>query len=614
MKRKSLYMAMAAAAICAGALTSCSDDYLDVQPVTDLSEESLNEASVARTAMKGLYEGMNNQYSSIGFNQDCGEAYVGTVCNDCFGNDYISGIWTLPGLQGWARMGQSNSYYAVIPWSYYYGILAQANRVINAIDVTSETAAEADAELVKYKAEALTMRAHCFNKLLTYYGQRWEDSNNGEAYCFPMRLNTIDHDCPLATMNQVFTQIYADLDEAIKLYDISKVARINKWEANKNVACGIYARTAMLKHDWAKAADMAKEARNGYTILQGSDLYGGFIADNGDNIWHMDPAFETTYYWSWGSHYNCNGGYVQNWGFGAGAMNIDLYNTMDEKDVRRAYYFMPDKLAELDRFQNPGKLDKKAFWNPAIVDAENFLNLCTTNVYDNSGRDKDGYGMLNCVANWCYNYLENYFTGSRSAIAPDDGFYNYILVKSTQKKPLKDVRLGKSTNYGECLPMPFGAQCKFWGEFPYGNMRYPWMRASEMILTEAEALYMMGEEGQAKTVFTEFQKLRVAGYTCTSSGDAFLTEIRNSRRAELWGEGHNFTDLKRWNMKHERREWKANDVNSGNVAPGEKITADQADPSWNNGWRFEIPRSEFEYNSAIDRKLLKTFGGQGSDD
>lgn len=595
-----------AAAICGGTLSSCSDDYLDVQPTTDLTEQALAEASVARTAMKGLYEGMNNQYSGIGFNQDCGEAYVGTVCNDCFGNDYISGIWTLPGLQGWRNMGQENSYYAVIPWSYYYGLIAQANRLIVSIPATSETAVDDDKEVLLYKAEALTMRAHSYCRLLTYYGQRWSDSDNGEAYCFPLRTNTTDVDVPLAKMNDVFNQIYADLEEAVKLYDFSGLDRANKWEVNKSVALGIWARTATLKNDWATAAEKAKAARTGYTISQGDDLFKGALADNSDVMWHMDPAFETTYYWSWGSHYACNGGYVQNWGFGAGAMNIDLYNTMDVNDVRRQFYFMPDKLSTLSKIQNPAGLKEADFWNAKIVDGENFLNLCSGNVYDRSGRDKDGYGMVNCVANFCYNYLENTFKGSRSAILPDDGFYDYILTKSASKKPTKDVRVSPSL-FAECMNTPFGAQFKFWGEFPYGNNRYPWMRASEMILTEAEALYMMGQEAQAKSVFTEFQKLRVPGYTCNTSGEALLAEIRNSRRAELWGEGHNFTDLKRWNMRHERREWVAGDPKSGNVAPGEKITEAQAAPSWNNGWRFMIPRSEFEYNHAIDRKLLKSF-------
>lgn len=606
MKRKSLYIAMAAA-ICAGTLASCSDDYLDVKPGSDLTEDQLNDASVAKTAMAGIYEGMNNQYTGIGFNQDCGEAYVGTVCNDCFGNDYISGIWTLPGLQGWRNMGQENSYYAVIPWSYYYGLIAQANRLITSVGPTSETATDDDADVVFYKAQALTMRAHSYCKLLTYYGQRWSDSDNGEAYCFPLRVNAVDVEVPLAKMNEVFDLIYADLEEAVKLYDFAGFDRDEKWEVNKSVANGIWARTATLKNDWATAAAKAKEAREGYTIAQGDDLFNGYLSDSNDVMWSMNPAFETTYYWSWGSHYACNGGYVQNWGFGAGAMNIDLYNTMDANDVRRTYYFMPDKLATLDKFTNPAGLTTAAFWDAKIVDAQNFLNLCSGNVYDRSGLDKDGYGMLNCVANWCYNYLENNFKGNRSSIQPDDNFYNYIIIKSGVVKPTKDVRLGKTQKYGECMNTPFGAQCKFWGEFPYGNMRYPWMRASEMILTEAEALYMMGKEAEAKSLFTEFQKLRVSGYTCKTSGDAFLAEIRNSRRAELWGEGHNFTDLKRWGMDHVRREWVAGDVNSGNVAPGEAISAAQAAPSWNNGWRFMIPRTEFEYNHAIDRSLLKSF-------
>lgn len=69
----------------------------------------------------------------------------------------------------------------------------------------------------------------------------------------------------------------------------------------------------------------------------------------------------------------------------------------------------------------------------------------------------------------------------------------------------------------------------------YGDSYFPWMRATEMLLTEAEAAYMAGDEPTAKSVIEELNSIRIPGYEAPS-GDALLEDIRLSRRIELWGE------------------------------------------------------------------------------
>ena len=70
-----------------------------------------------------------------------------------------------------------------------------------------------------------------------------------------------------------------------------------------------------------------------------------------------------------------------------------------------------------------------------------------------------------------------------------------------------------------------------------------------MFLIEAEALARNNNETGSKTAFTTFMKTRVPTYTTsTQTGDAYITEIMNSRRVELWGEGFRYLDLKRLNL------------------------------------------------------------------
>lgn len=606
MNIKALYIGCAAVAL-GGMFSSCSDSYLDVKPETDINESMLGDPSVAYTALEGVYESMNHPWEGIDFNQNVGEPYINYLMNDCTGNDLVSGLWNNPGNPGlavWPRMGADNDWVAAFPWAYYYGIIGEANRIISAITATSSEGEVADLSLYFYKAGALTVRAHGYTRLLTYYGNRWEDSDNGNAYCIPLRLGGLEEKCPLSTMNQVLDQIYADLDEAIKLFDKSEMSRSEKYQCDKAVAYGIWARAALLKHDWRTAADKAELALKDFKVMTEKDLFAGFFSDNDDLIWGAMNKPEVVGYWSWGTHYACNGHYIQSWNFGGGSINIDLYNQLDKNDLRRKFFLTPDKIEGLSKRQNPGGIKPADFWNKDMVSMTNFCNLTGTSIYVKNNKG-DGYGMVDAVANWLVDYRDNVFTGDKASIEPTDGFYNYFVQSSGQKNSKKSVKMminGKQA-YATPVNVPFGAQCKFWGEPPFATGMYPFMRASEMALTRAEALCELGD-ANAATVFEDFQKLRVPGYKCTSTGTALLEEIRISRRAELWGEGHNFTDLKRWNLRHEHREWVAGDPNSGNWPPGENLSEEMMSQKYSNGWRFAIPTRESRYNDAIDISLL----------
>ena len=609
MNIKSFYIGCVSLVV-AGLFSACSSSYLDVEPITDINDTQLADPSVLRTAPDGIYESMNTQYSGIDFNQNCGEAYISYLMNDCAGIDLISGMWNNPansGMTVWDRIAQDTEFPSSFTWSYYYGLVGQANRIIAASSTKNEDGSEIelDPQVAFCRASALTMRAHAYQKLMVYFSQRWEDSNEGEAYCIVLRTEPTDGNLPLVKMNAVYDQIYADCEEAVSLFEKAGVQRNAKYEVDANVANGIWARAALMKHDWRTAADKAEAAMKGYSIMTEKDLFAGFISDNKDLIWCMNPSEKGVYYWSWGSHYSCNGGYVNNWNFGAGAINIDLYNLLDKNDLRRKFFWMPDKLEALSKRENPGKLKAKDFWNDEMVNPAQFLNMTWTNVYKKTG--KGNYGMVDAVVNWLADYLDNVFTGDRSAIAPTDAFYNYMYVTNVSKSSTKSVRLSKDASgndrYGTPVNVPFGAQCKLWSVPPYGSGMYPWMRASEMALTRAEALCELGDASAAQ-VFEEFQKQRVPGYKCRTTGAALLEEIRVSRRVELWGEGHNFTDIKRWNMPHIHREWVKGDVNSGNWAPGEGLTEYTMSPKYSNGWRFAFPAREYRYNPEVDRSLL----------
>lgn len=594
-------------------LAGCSSSYLDVDPITNIPvDKALSSPDGCELAVQGIYESMNKQYAGLDWNGNTGEAYVSNVCNDALGPDLVSGLWgNYNSFGNWQLMSNDRAFASCIGWTYYYTIISQANRIINAIHVDDENAGDgseteeavSDEDTRAFKAclaQALTMRAHGYQKVMALYGQRYEDSQNGEALGIVLRLDNEHENVPLAKYKDVFALIYSDLDRALRLFEESGFTRANKVAVDASVAHGIYARAALMNHDWQLAQQHASAARKDYTVMDEDTYLSGFTYDCDDYIWHMDDKFNTTYYWSWGSHNCCNGGYVPNWGFGAGAINIDLYNQTDVNDIRRKCYVTPDKLRSLPRPANPGNAKPADFYSLQAASATGtFINLTTGSDYSKGKNVKNA--LYTALTNYLFLYAENTFKGNLADYASDDNFYNYQ-TRASSASNAKYV-LVRAGIYAMTENLPFGAQLKFWGQVPYGNLAFPWMRASEMVLAEAEAYYEMGDETNAKKCLTELMSKRVSGYACKTSGEALRDEIRINRRMELFMEGQNFTDCKRWNMTVERRSWVNRDETSGN-ATGFQVMPPQ-DPSAQRGWRWMIPYTETQYNTAIDKKLLQ---------
>ena len=114
------------------------------------------------------------------------------------------------------------------------------------------------------------------------------------------------------------------------------------------------------------------------------------------------------------------------------------------------------------------------------------------------------------------------------------------------------------------------------------------MRAAEMYLIEAEALYKQGKEAESKTVLTTLVKARDTSFTnFTTSGDAYYQQILLNRRIELWGEGFRFFDLKRLNQKLDRTGANHNATVINNVYTIEANS---------NKWEWLIPQDEINAN------------------
>lgn len=125
-----------------------------------------------------------------------------------------------------------------------------------------------------------------------------------------------------------------------------------------------------------------------------------------------------------------------------------------------------------------------------------------------------------------------------------------------------------------------------------GNLNL--FRSSEMYLIEAEAQHFQNNPTGAQATLKELTATsgRDPNFTTTATGTELLNQIKKYRAIELWGEGFDWFDHKRWADPIVRKEHK----DGGNFMT---VLAVTIKPEENNKWTWRIPAKETDYNDAI---------------
>lgn len=120
-------------------------------------------------------------------------------------------------------------------------------------------------------------------------------------------------------------------------------------------------------------------------------------------------------------------------------------------------------------------------------------------------------------------------------------------------------------------------------------------RSAEMYLIEAEADCHLNKEQEARDLLVALNKTsgRDPEYTCDKTGTDLQNEVRLYNRIELWGEGHDWFNLKRWGLPLVRH----SAANGGTFPSMFAITLQ---PEEQEGWTWIIPNEETDYNPWVD--------------
>lgn len=569
---KSFSVAIVSAALMGG-MTSCGEDYLEKAPITSTSAADIaNSIEGARAAKTGLCQGMYRQFTGSNLLGTNGEPWMqtfyGEMLGDSFLNNYFCGHGTSDTYATWKTLRQETYWGAQQMWVYCYNLINWANMIIENIDNLDSYDGERDF----IKAVALSMRAHAYTHLVQCYAPNWENADNGNVKCMIIRTSSSTESLPFGTMNEALDLIYSDLQTAIELFDNCGWSRSYIWEPDGKVARGLLARAALIKHDYTLAQKMAREAREGYSIMTADEYLAGFVVANHEYMWatmYEAPA-QSIYYYAQGSYNACNGRYQESWGYTVNSIDYTLYRKFPITDIRKKLYITPEFLELNKEMAEQYQVADYDFWS-------------ADNIYTN--------GMRIQINN--------------TKKAPD---MNAFIIAYGKKEfdrltPVNNFLSGTTPPYQSSgTEILFGTQFKFWGNQIYGMNQWPFMRASEMAYTEAECAYRNGDEATARQILTEINKdVRDPEFTCTASGEELLRTIKDYRTFELWGEGYNWFDLKRWHDPINRVAWEAGNPESGNRGVG---FAQKFSPDDFYGWVICVPKTEFDYNKLANRSDL----------
>lgn len=282
MKKITVFLVAASLAL---TTISCKKDFLDTGPTGSTDEGALFTTTTnASNVINGVYRYLYSRYSQQ--NQP-GQGGV-MLQLDFMGEDINQSAATWyttagSGTGGWVSQKNDASGYVSFPFRLYYRCIGNANALIENIDAA--TGPEADKK--RLKAEGLSMRAWAYFNLVQIYAKRYQAGANNTQLGVSMPLSAKDLKLPRSTVEEVYTQINKDLDDAITLFATASAAP-NKSHLSLNAAKAIKARVALTQQNWTVAADYAKQVieSNKHSLMSNAQYQEGFNnIQNPEWIW-----------------------------------------------------------------------------------------------------------------------------------------------------------------------------------------------------------------------------------------------------------------------------------------------------------------------------------------
>lgn len=317
--------------------SSCQKDFLETESTSNVDQSVLfKDTKSAMMAINGIHRIM---YDKGNYAPKMGYQYY-MLYMDFLGEDLV---YTKNNAQfltetNWTRHRQPTNQYPRHIYEFLYQIISNANMVIANIDNAAGPQEERD----YIKGQALFYRSFAHFSAVQLYGERYDRNNagNNNQLGIVLRLENSTDPKARSTVEETYTSVNEDMDEAIRLLSNVTFERSTKMHINQHVARAIKARILLTQGRWIEAAEMAKlVVQNSGAQLDNSlyDYKQGRMSDasNSEVIWAKiaQPALETATLFNFYSYIsNTNISYNRNT---PRAIYNLLYEKISPTDIRK---------------------------------------------------------------------------------------------------------------------------------------------------------------------------------------------------------------------------------------------------------------------------------------
>ena len=541
---------MLVSALLSGALTSCSDSFLDLKDPNHFTNENFwKDKADAESALAAAYSPIKYQmYGYYG-------AFDGWLNLNSRGDDIFTilneeaSMWDIATFQNSATTGND-------PYGALYTGIQRANIVLRYIDnVPASGITESDRATIK--GEALTLRAYQYFLLVTNYGE------------VPLRLipsNEDEADKKASSESEIWAQIEKDLLAAIKDGNLPENRPAEqKGRIERGAAITILGKVYATQHKYAEAKTLLKGLiDSSYSYVDGSNpgkryrlmenFVDNFTTANENNA---ESVFELQYSsdgdMSWGNEGGISLGsslaqFVGPAKSGGWAKLMPSAFLVSEFTTETRGGKPQIQIPDLDKDGNPqfnedGSQKMKEIDNPDKTAEPN--SKYDKRIYASMFFTPSEYGDWVSEENGWYDgkfygglfTMDDLWTGNASKMAGGAPIFNVSQSSGAQigkfllkKYTAHYVKSRSADNMGNV-------------EGRANNVRA--IRFAETLLLYAEACAKVADKDQANWALNEIRQRAGLPQKKFEQID-LMKEIEHQCLLEFFGEGHRFDDLKRW--------------------------------------------------------------------
>ena len=480
---KTIYKSLIAAAVLTPALTSCIEEVL---PTDGVTQEQIKPDSEKDTdaILWGMPSYMNHFASvSSDYAYDWGYGSVMHI-RDVMTEDYAVVSSSYDWYTAWEQCRNLGANMAATQfiWNLYTGLVQSTNLMIARIDEEKALEEENDDDLL-YLGMGHAFRASHYLDMARMYeflpNEKTSEINTEGKNVLNLTVPIVTEKTteeqarnnPRATRQEMYEFILSDLQKAEEYIGYFHSSGDTKTLPDQSVIYGLYARLYMWMEMYPDAADYARKAINSFS----------------GSITTEDEWLSTSR--------GFNNLEISSWMWGVQCMKEDRVVTS------------------------------------GILNWTSWSSNETTFGYAAAGPQS----MINAAT---YDRINNNDFRKLSYKAPDGGALS-------GKEPFIDDEFAEFylRDYASIKFRPgYGNMTSY---ITACATAYPLMRVEEMYLIEAEAI-AHSDPASGASLLQTFMQYRCPGYTCRASGEeAVVEEIIFQKRVELWGEGLNYFDLKR---------------------------------------------------------------------